>query len=421
MLKQKINVNLIFIVLFFFLEVFGTKYNYSTAFHSCEKCEEKSKIFYEMEKKQFCPRCTLGQLSFYFPKYSMGEVKFYITDTVFHQINEFNTKKTKRISWSNVNQILNDKINNELKLIEKRKNLNQSFDLFRITNEILKKFNKKPLKKRKCLNCSKSRFHLVKFICCKDFVCLACCVLNSYRSGMQNNQCKFCKKLFWVTDRKEFINMSKSYILTIWRTMRVADEEREHVLEQTINQALETDILIRNECIDLYEIAQYANPQLTIPKDIANLYDEESYFEKYLFRPTISLMIGNSVVNTLLQILVLYIFEGQFNSECYWNAINFFLVNGIVNRHTCYPTDPDGQIPYKLFEKISFSINEFAKIVITWFNLFLCYFIFGETLHDGNTLFFVTAISFSTVIWALSKVIKKLHFHVKKEQTYSFL
>ena len=39
--------------------------------------------------------------------------------------------------------------------------------------------------------------------------------------------------------------------------MRVADEEREHVLEQTINQAL--DILIRDECIDLYEIAQYVN------------------------------------------------------------------------------------------------------------------------------------------------------------------
>lgn len=101
--------------------------------------------------------------------------------------------------------------------------------------------------------------------------------------------------------------------------------------------------------------------------------------------------------------------------------LTFFLVNGIVNRHTCYPTDPDGQIPYKLFEKISFSINEFAKIVITWLNLFLCYFIFGEILHDGNKLFFVTAISVSTVIWALSKVIKKLHLHVKKEQTYSFL
>jgi hypothetical protein len=65
-----------FIILFLFLEVYGTKYSYFSTFESCDKCEEKSNTFYEMEKKKFCPRCTLGQLSFFFASHTMEEIQF---------------------------------------------------------------------------------------------------------------------------------------------------------------------------------------------------------------------------------------------------------------------------------------------------------------------------------------------------------
>ena len=42
----------------------------------CEKCEENSKLFYEIENMQFCPRCTLEYLSFYFSSQSKESVKF---------------------------------------------------------------------------------------------------------------------------------------------------------------------------------------------------------------------------------------------------------------------------------------------------------------------------------------------------------
>jgi len=80
--------------------------------------KKNQKHFMKWKKKIFVPD---GQLSFYFPKYTIKEVQFYITDIVFHQINEMKTKKAKRTSWSNLNEIVNDKIQKELEILEKRK------------------------------------------------------------------------------------------------------------------------------------------------------------------------------------------------------------------------------------------------------------------------------------------------------------
>ena len=52
--------------------------------------------------------------------------------------------------------------------------------------------------------------------------------------------------------------MVKSHIVAVWRTMRVIDEERESVLEQKINEALEIQIQ-NDEHVNLYGIVQYAN------------------------------------------------------------------------------------------------------------------------------------------------------------------
>jgi hypothetical protein len=348
----------------------------------------------------------------------MEEVKFYTTDIIFDQINKKNIKKTKCTSWSNVNQLVSDEFNNESQILEKRKKSNQSIDLFTITNEILKKIGKEPLKKRKCLHCSMPRFHLMKFTCCKGFFCLSCFVTNSM--GMENYVCIFCKKPFLSFNCEEFMHMVKSHIVAVWRTMRVIDEERESVLEQKINEALEIQIQ-NGEYFNLYGIVQYANPQLNIPKKISKLYDEEkSYLEKYLFRPSFRSIIANILVNTFLQkIVLIYLFETNFDLKSYfWDMANFSLVNFIVNQQH---TDLDDDIPPELLAKIIFTINECAKIIITWLNILLGYFIFGEPLQEVSKLMFVTGISFSAVSCALFKVKDKLLFDVKKELNYKFL
>jgi hypothetical protein len=82
------NLNFILLVIMFsqiFLvyQSYGTekffrllKYK-SKKFETCEKCDENSKIFYEIEiNKKICPRCTLGYLSYYFAIQNMEEIKF---------------------------------------------------------------------------------------------------------------------------------------------------------------------------------------------------------------------------------------------------------------------------------------------------------------------------------------------------------
>jgi len=247
-------------------------------------------------------------------------------------------------------------------------------------------------------------------------------VINAY--GIKNNNCTFCENLFCSSDRQEFIDTTKCAILAMWRTMRVEVEEKG--LEQKISEAFDIQLIqFKNgaSCVSFYEMAKYTNPQLSIPKNIKDIHDCESNLEKYLFRPSASVMFGNFVVNTLL----LSLFENKFDLLSFgWHSFNYFLINAIINRasliYNFHSTDLDEYIPNKLFANIEFSMNEFAKIIIFWSNIFIGYFIFGETVvGEADRLGFITAISFTIVIWTLSKVIRKLHFYIKEEQKYQFL
>jgi len=244
---------------------------------------------------------------------------------------------------------------------------------------------------------------------------------------MDNDRCTFCKKTYFITNgngltRKEFVDVLKSHILVVWRTMRFIDEERECKLDQKLNEVVAIQIQKCELSLNLHTIIQHVSPQLTIPNDIAKLDEERAYFEKYLSLPNYLLMISSLFWNFMTQaILLVYLFQANFDLKPLWHVMHSGIVNFIVNHHCFYPTNLDGNIPPILLIKIEFTMNEFAKIVITWLNILLSYFIFGEPLQQGSKLIFVSGLSFSTVIWSLSKVIKQLHFHVKEEQNYKFL
>jgi len=373
-----------------------------------------------------------------------------------------------------MNQAVNEIIENKLTMLNKRKKLNQSFDLFMIVNEILKKFNKESLEKRKCSNCSIPKFHLMKYICCKYFLCLTCFV-NSCE--FNNNSCAFCKKPISIPSREEGIDIMKNLILTVWRTMRVIDEEKERLLKQKICEVLDNKIkscasspynlhsiakyanLMANNILTMWRmmsvideekerglkkkfnevfenhiqncapcpftwhsISQYAKPDLTIPNDIAKLDDDEYYFEKYLIDPVSSNVFRTWIVSTALETTILtFLFEMfEVKSILILNPIRYSVLNWLIDQHRFYPTDPECYIPAKLFEKISFSMNEFAKFIITILNPFFGYLFKKELIHEGNKLV-VTTITSCIVICVLSRIIKQLHSHVKKDQKYKFV
>jgi len=117
-------------------------------FQACEKCDKNSKIFYEIETKKFCPRCTLGYLSYNFASQSINEIKFYCADILFHFITDpYAFKHKKNITWKFINDVVSEKMNKEKSILHKRKIANQSFDLFVITNEILTNMNHNLLEK----------------------------------------------------------------------------------------------------------------------------------------------------------------------------------------------------------------------------------------------------------------------------------
>jgi len=193
------NLGFTFLVLLFgqILFIYGTE-NFSRLkcrykeFQTCEKCDENSKIFYEIENKKFCSRCTLGYLSYYFSSQTMKEVNFYCTDIIFDSTEFYAHNKRLQISWNFINELVNDKINKRKLILLKRKAANKSFDLFLLVNEILTKMNQMPLEKNKCLKCSNPRFNLIKCICGKRFICISC--FDKFCSSEKTN-CEICQNI----------------------------------------------------------------------------------------------------------------------------------------------------------------------------------------------------------------------------------
>lgn len=200
---------IVFFLLLLTQRCFAMKYSYSI-FQACQKCEEHSKIFYEMKNLKLCTRCTLGYLSFHFPDQDHEAIKFYMTDILFTHLNH-----QKLVAWNKINLLVQESLKKEEKILETRKQQNKSCDLFLIVNQITTNFGINPLEKRKCQQCSKPRFHLMKLSCCKNFICISCCL------DSMSIKCVLCRKLAYRT--KENLRELQSFKAD-YKTLKVKDE-----------------------------------------------------------------------------------------------------------------------------------------------------------------------------------------------------
>jgi hypothetical protein len=141
----------------------------------CDSCHKSSQILYESRYFRYCPRCKVEQLSYWFPKTKIGQVSFYLTEAIFHHLDDLGQK----IKWTKVNDKVVLKIKKKFSILEKRKKQNQSTDLILIGNEILEESfkvkTKNLLHTRKCNKCEKQRYHLISPKCCeRNFCCIYC-------------------------------------------------------------------------------------------------------------------------------------------------------------------------------------------------------------------------------------------------------
>jgi len=120
---QKIPIVFLFVIpLLLMHPCFGMKYTY-LIFQPCEKCEENSKIFYEMENMQLCARCSLGYLSFHFSDQDHKAIKFYITDIIFNYLND------QQWTWNEINVLVQKKLKKAWTILQNRKKAKEKLRL----------------------------------------------------------------------------------------------------------------------------------------------------------------------------------------------------------------------------------------------------------------------------------------------------
>jgi len=317
-------------------------------FQACEKCDKNSKMFYEIETKKFCPRCTLGYLSYNFASQSINEIKFYCADILFHFITDpYAFKHKKNITWKFINDVVSEKMNKEKSILHKRKIANQSFDLFVLTNEILTKMKQNLLEKSKCSKCSNPRFHLIKLICSKKFICNPC--FDQFHIGKLN--CELCK----------------------------------------------------TRC--------------------NNIRPQNKHFRNWIIRPGYGAMIFNAFANVILQFLMLLPYMNtNYCKNMFSLTVNFVAVSKILE-NTSFMTYYDDlnlyqNIPKNLYENINIIFTGFTKVIVTWLNILLGFYL-GEPYLTYSILYLFFTIPITSSI--LYEIKKKIFSYVEEEIRYEFL
>jgi len=399
---------LLLLQLHYFIPSLGMKYNLIN-FEPCEKCEENSQIFYEMEKKKFCPRCTLGHLSFYFPRQTVEAVKFYIADIIFDQIKHAQLQKSQIFIWSSVNFVVNDMINKELPNLEKQKYSTESCDLFVIVNEILKGMKQKILQKRSCSSCLNYRFHLIKVSCCKNFICVSC--LANFR--VKKRKCEICQNSLYRT-KKEFDGLLKNLCLNTWRILGLDIKQREKGLQTAMNKIMyvhNKDLKDNTMQLKFASIIKYMDPQLSIEWTKIIEPEHESY--KGWEVPTLTQKATTTFLTSLVQLSLVSMNAHNF----IWIFINLFFGPYLVQwRNNKYPR------PRINHEKIDKNIDDIELMIIIWFNYLLGFFLCGREVFCTHLELIGFFTSISVPLADKISILLKRFFHnyFKRKHKYQF-
>jgi len=414
------------------VSILAVKYNFVN-FEICEKCEENSKFFYEMEHMKFCPRCTVGHLSFYFPRYTIQEVKFYCTDIIFDKIRDATDvtfdgikhnplENFRKFSWNSINVVVSDIIKPHLPILEYRKKSRESCDLFVVVNEILEGLNdrmfawKMRLEKRCCSSCLKSRFHLTKVSCCKSFICVPC--LTNFR--IKKRKCEICQNLLYRT-KKELDELLENLCLNTWRILGVEIAVRKNLLKSAMNRTIHIhNITLRDNTHQLKfaAIMNYIEPQFSIPwktilepgHEVFRNWGVPSSTQKTFTNFLISIVQMSLIpINSMDQSIIIY--------NSIWILLNIFFGTCMVQfRDKLYPK------PLINDERIDKNIDEIKNLIIIWLNYLLAFFLCKPTVFSTH---FELLVVFSSITIPLADKISNslkqiFHNYMERKQKYNF-
>jgi len=410
---RKILLFFVFVQLYYNSACLAMKYTYCN-FVLCQKCEENSKCFYQLKNIQVCPRCTLEYLSFYFSSQTDEAVKFYIKDIIFNNLNDLVFQKQLKFPWISISYVVNHKLRNEISVLKERKEQNDTCGLFIITNEILwKTFDEKNLfERRKCSQCSKSRFNLIKSDCCKSFICL-CCILK-----VESRKCLVCQTEMYKT-KKQLHELVNIICLTICKQFGL------NANQKSINEAIKKKIILQDQKVAKY-LGSYVKrimdhvgfDQETVPMLWDRIVEPESeIYEKFNF---CSDMILFNFIFAWSQVFflsfknpntitpnILWVCYNMIYSVCasYVN-VKILTSHNITDKNAAKVTKFISEIEILFIRLINFNIQYFSVMDIAQNNFFL--------------MLLFTFIGTTTAMFASKLIQNALVKWIKKKQRYQF-
>jgi len=369
-------------LIFQILYINAMKYTYEK-FQPCEECEENSKIFYEMEKTKLCPRCSLGYLSLEFEEQNLNIIKFYLTDIIFQHLKNVPKSPTEP-NWSSIYDMV-DKLAFKFVIADKQEqekiqNQRIIINLIAVTNVFMFEINENCsfIENRKCLNCSKLKFHLIKTLCCQQYICFRCIM----EPKLKDEKCMLCKEVLYK-NKEEFGQLVKSTCLAYWKSIRQKTKDKEKYLENVTKKILTMTPKRKNKENTLWkQVKEIIERQLELNHQIPKMKFKEKYGKilsvraKALFfsNKYQNLIVFGNIVSQLSIILVIgYGFSTSFKCAITNNALSI----SFVQLKSFYLNSRP--ITLKSRNKTYGRDHVIEKLVVSWIN-----FSIGYYMQDSN-------------------------------------
>jgi len=387
----------------------------------CERCDETSKHFFDvmmnMETKQFCARCSLEYLCYYFPRQTIENTKFYCVQIIFNLIGDNTVQKTTKFA---INELVNDKFNKQLKILEKRRKQNASYNLFVMTNEILSAFKQKTLTRRTCgyINCMETTFHLLKVPCCQNFICFTCIISGTILGPNCNPpKCMMCESTYICHNMQDFEKIFKSFFFGF------EEQAKEFITKETQREM--ENALFKIKKSKKNRSMQYAQfsaltkkwlaPVVMMASSTPNLFSEN--FEekiqnmmKHTFTDQIILTFTTIVPQMFIFVNIAKVNQ-VFNGL--WFGFNVLFVSFLQISFRA------GTKIFQKNEKGERIFNLSTETTISWLNVLFCYLVFGPNFHENFSLLLWNFIFIPLIIWPSSMVSKYLKNSLD-ENSYEF-
>lgn len=326
------------------------------------------------------------------------------------------SKSPTEPNWSSIYDMV-DKLAFKFVILDKQEqqkiqNQRIIINLIAVTNVFMFEINENCsfIENRKCLMWSKLKFHLIKTLCCEQYICFRCIM----EAKLKNEKCMLCRKVLYK-NKEEFGQLVKSTCLAYWKPIRQKTKDKEKYLENVIKKILtmpsnrkKKENTLWKQVKEIIERQLELNPQIPEMK-FKEVYDKIFSVPKvpFLNNKYQNLIVLGNIVSQLGVILVIgYDFSISFKCTITNNALSIsfvqlksFYLNSrpitLKSRNKTYGRDRQRLL----------ILEEIEKLVVSWINFFIGYYLQDSNFFEKTYCVVLNFIPVSFIIFIILQLI----------------